>query len=509
MNDVLLDLFGSQLKNNMYKDGILTISDWQKGQANSPYLGFDTMRNVDITSSPGVAKISYRSTLNLTTAGVAVAKVIAKNGDEYILVDTGATSVLYKNGVSLTNVVGVARDMVEYKGYLIISAGTALHCYGTTTSTAYFSNWTPTGFTALDSNNYLKMLVAKSDGYLYITSGSTIRRITTFVAGTFAVAPTAVMDTAITLPDGYYATTFAELGSRLMVGTMNSNQWSLRSRSTEASIFPYRIGVSATAFDDPITISNESCIQQILSNNGLIYITAGAKGNVYASNGTQYNRIRTIPFANRDEFGIAMSYYPNAINVNNRGNLLIGTSSEYGSSENEQHGIYEINLGTGKYECNLINTISTGNYNGTIVIGFVKQEAQDVLTWSWQDGASFGVDRTSIPKYTSYKAVIESPFYIVGSKLSPKKFQYVEILFGKPLTTEQGIKIYYRSDTFSDYTLINTWDYSTMGSVNSIRDKAIMLEKQGYQFKIELTGFSDTGGIPAYDNLELLSVTFW
>lgn len=489
----------------MYKDGVLTISDWQNGQANSPYLGFDTMRNVDITSSPGVVKISYRSLLNLSTSGLPVARVVAKNGDEYVLVDTGATSTLYKNGVSLTNVVGVARDMIEYKGYLIISAGSALHCYGTTTSTAYFSNWK----TGLDSNNYLKMLVSKSDGNVYITNGANIKRISSFVAGSFAVAPTATLDTAISLPDGYYAVTMAELGSRLMVGTMNSNQWSLRSRSTEASIFPYRIGVSATAFDDPITISNESCIQQILSNNGLIYITAGAKGNIYASNGTQYNRIRTIPFANRDEFGIAISYYPNAININNRGNLLIGTSSEYGSSDNEQHGIWEINLGTGKYEASLINTISTGNFYGTIVIGFVRQEAQDTLFWGWQDGVSFGVNNTSIPKYTGYKAVIESPYYIVGSKLSPKKFEYLEILFGKPLTTEQGIKLWYRADTFSDYTLINTWDYSIVGGVISIRDKALMLQVQGAQIKIELTAFSDLGGIPAYDNVELLSVTFW
>ncbi len=492
----------------MYKDGILTISDWQKGQADSPYLGFDTMRNIDITSCPGVAKISYRSILNLNTSGLPVARVVAKNGDEYVLIDQGGTpgtGILYKNGVFLTNVVGIGRDMVEYKGYLIISAGSALHCYGTTTATAYFSNWQ----TGLDGNNYLKILVSKSDGNVYITNGNNIKRISAFVAGTFAVAPTCTFDTAISLPDGYYATTHAELGSRLMVGTMNFNQWSLRSASTEASIFPYRIGVSATAFDDPITISNESCVQQILSNNGLIYITAGAKGNVYASNGTQYNRIRTIPFANRDEFGISMSYYPNAININNRGNLLIGTSSEYGSSTNEQHGIYEINLGTGKYETNLINTISTGNFYGTIAIGFVRQEAQDKLFWGWRDGASFGMDNTSIPKYTGYKAVIESPYYLLGNKQSPKQFEHVEILFGKPLTTEQGIKLYYRPDTISDYTLINTWDYSTVGGVFSIKDSATMSVLQSGQIKIELTAFSDVGGIPAYDNVELLSVTFW
>ncbi len=493
----------------MYKDEILTISDWQKGQANSSYLGFDSMRNVDITSSPGVAKISYRSILEFAGIGISVARVIAQNGDTYTLEDATISgfgySRLYKNGALLTTITGRASDMVEYKGYLIITCGTTITVTGTTSTTAIFPTWQ----TGLDGNNYLKIVVSKSDGYVYITNGNNIKRISNFVAGTAIVAPTATFDTAITLPDGYYATTMAELGSRLMVGAMNSNQWSLRSRSTEAVIFPYRIGVSATNFDDPITISNESCVQQILSNNGLIYITAGSKGNVYASNGTQYNRIRTIPFANRDEFGIAASYFPNAITINNRGNLLIGTSSEYGSSTNEQHGIWEINLGTGKYECNLVNTISTGSINGTIVIGFIKKGSQDTLFWGWQDGSSYGVDYTSIPKYTSYGAVIESPFYIIGNKQEPKQFEHVEILFGKPLTTQQGIKIYYRPDTFSDYTLINTWDYSTVTGVFSIKDSATMGKLQAVQIKIELTAFQDLGGIPAYDNVELLSVTFW
>jgi len=488
----------------MYKDGVLTIADWQKAQANSPYVGFDTMRNVDITSTPGVLKAGLKPNLDLDTTGVPgipVARVVSRNGDVYVLVAGTVNSVLYKNGVNITNVVGVGRDMVEYKGYLIISAGSALHCIGTSISTAYFSNWQ----TGLDSANYLKMVVSKSDGNIYIANGVNIKRISAFVIGSFAVAPTCTFDTAITLPDGYYAITIAELGSRLMVGTSTATSWFGRSLSQEASIFPYRIGVSATAFDDPITIANANCVQQIKVCNGIMYITAGDRGNLYISNGTKYTQVRTIPYFNGAGYYPEVTYYPNAISINRLGNLVIGISV---NSNGDNGGIYEINITSGNYEVSQLNLLELpdGYSGGDTAVGFIQQDRGSLMYYGFQSVNTYGVYSVYQECYGNYEAVVESPLYIIGNKLNPKTFENVELTFGRPLVDAQGVKIYYRNSISGNWTLTGTFDFTTFGSVNTIRGKALIPTTSILQIKIALTADTTSLLVPSP---ELLTVTFW
>lgn len=500
----------------MDKNGVLTISDWQKGQADSPYLGFDTLRAVDITSTPGVAKISYKTEEQTSTTGVPTAYCVDDYGNNYQLIgDTGSgNGYLYKNGVGITSLGGYGFDMVFYKGYIIIRNGTTLSVYETNVgSPTLFANWSPTGIVSLNSLYYGKMIVSKSDGNLYIANGTNIKRISSFVAGATGVAPTATMDTAIELPTSYAATTLIELGSRLMVGTQSTNSiWITRYASRAAVIFPYRIGVSATNFDDPITISNANSIQQLIVSNNLMYITAGMKGNLYVSNGTSYQQVRTIPFAQKDEYGLGLLLYPNSITVSGNGNLLIGTSSftngYFGNVT--QHGVYEINLTTGKYEANLRYIMSNGNFTGntTITIGFVYQTSTDQVLFGWGYGSDYGVDTTTAYKYGDYLATIESQIYRVGNKLSTKTFENIEVLCGQPLTSGQGIRISYRKNTVDDYVVIGTWDYSTVGGVISIRDKALISDTELLQVKIEMTA-PYTVGITPNLNIELLAVTIW
>ncbi len=499
----------------MDKNGVLTISDFQKGQADSPYLGFDTMRAVDITSTPGVAKISYRTEelTGFSAIGLPVAYCYDNNGNYYQLVaDTGSGNALfYKNGSNVSSLTGRGWDMVYYKGYILIRHGSQLSAYETNyASPTLFQGW-KSGYS---QTYYGKMLVSKNDGNVYIADGTSIKRISDFVAGSAGVAPTATADTAIALITGYAATTIAELGSRLMVGTQTDNSiWITRYASQGATIFPYRIGVSATNFDNPVQISNANCIQQIIVSNNLMYITAGIKGNVYVSDGTSYRQVKTIPYAVKDESGLGMLLYPNAITIASNGNLLIGSSSFTNGYTGDvtQHGIWEINLATGKYETNLRYIMSNGFFTGNtqISIGFVYQTNADTVFFGWGYGSDYGIDQTSAYKYTGYKATIETQLYIVGNKLTPKTFENVEILFGQPLTAGQGIRLSYRLSTYGDYTTIGTWDYSTVGSVISIRDKALITNAQALQIKIEMTTQSGTSGIVPSQNIELLSVTLW
>ena len=349
------------------------------------------------------------------------------------------------------------------------------------------------------------MVVSKSDGNLYIASGTAIKRISNFVAGTFAVAPTATFDTAISLLGGYYAVTMDELGSRLMVGTMTTNSWASRSLSQQAVIFPYRIGVSATAFDDPITIANANCVQQIKVCNGIMYITAGDRGNLYTSNGTQYNQVRTIPYFNGAGYYPEVAYYPNAISINRLGNLVVGISL---NSNGDNGGLYEVNITSGNYECSQINLLEleSGYSGGDTAIGFVQQDRGSLMYYGFQSVTTYGVYSVYQECYGSYKALVESPLFIVGNKLSPKNFENIELTFGRPLVASQGIKIYYRNSISGDWTLTNTFDFATYGAVTTIREKALIPSTSIVQIKIALT--ADTAGL-LVPSPELLSVTFW
>lgn len=498
----------------MDKNGVLTISNFQKGQADSAYLGFDTMRNINITAMPGVAMVSQKAELQYSTSGIPVGRLYDSTGDTWVLCDTGSTSILLKNGVYYTDVVGQARDIIEYKDYVIISAGSALHCVKVGGGSSYFSNW----ITGFDANSYLKMIVSKSDTFLYITNGVNIKRVSNFAHVSPSVAPTYTLDTSAILPFGYYAVTMTELGSKLMVGTQTTSRFETRTLSTSAVIFPYRIGSSSTNFEDPVTITNANCIHQMITSNNIVYFTAGNKGNVYITNGVTYSKVVTIPFNNRPSPGVSVDFYPNAIKVDTYGNLIIGTSNIYtGRKGDTQYGIYEVNLGTGKYEINLKNTISNGLYSGTqgtFGIGFIDVANTDTYYWGWRTTtgggtSTYGVDYTNVNKCTGYTSVIETQLFVVGNKLTPKRFENIEFTFGIPLTLDQGIKAYYRTDTISDWNLLGTWDFATYGGQTSIRDTAYIPATPTLQIRLELNCTSSIS-LPYYlENIELLSVTIW
>src|SRR5574343_71455 len=87
------------------KDGRVTITDWQKGQALSPFLGFATMRNCEVFDNPGIVKIAKQMEkapfYTFAPQGMPIKRLKASNGDDYLLVTdilSGLTSTsLFKN----------------------------------------------------------------------------------------------------------------------------------------------------------------------------------------------------------------------------------------------------------------------------------------------------------------------------------------------------------------------------------------------------------------------------
>lgn len=480
----------------MYDKGVITISDFQKGVAQSPLQGFSVMRNVDVFDSPAICKISSGATLSQSRTGLMVASVKATDGSLYTLFDDGK---LYRDSTtSISTALTGAQDMVEFKDYLIISYGSgtgSLAYYGPLSGAATFSAGWQTGLTG----DYWKKMIVAQDDVVYIANGNTIAKLSgTVPSPTFN---TNVLD----LPTGYYVSTFAELGKYLMIGTHGGASYSDGSNFNIAKIFPW--DRSSSSFNLPVNIE-ENGIQAMLTKGNRLYVVAGTRGNIYESDISSYRKIARIPFNQDRVFGTTLAVYPNAFISTSQGTLLVGTSTSSDSFPTKStHGVWEISLSE-KYPVALKNTISTGNYGTTqtLRIGALVAITSGQIFIGWQDGSTYGIDEVTFRPVTSYGAVIESPVAVVGGRLSRKSFQHLEFQLLKPLTTGQGIRIGYRKNLTDDYTTIGTFTYASLGAVISHETKALIDDAELVQVKIELTAPSDAA---IGTNVELLAVRIW
>lgn len=491
----------------MFKDGVLTISDWQKGMADSAYAGTSTIANCEVFDSPGILKMANGTTLSQSLNGTPVQYIKYKNGDAFFITSNGKA---YKNGTEIQSGLGNTWDCIFYKGsatddYLLVRHGTVISAYGPLNSIN--AEWFGNIVTGLDSSFYGKMIVSKNDNLLYITNGSNLQRIDTFTGGTPTIAPSATNSSAVVLPEGNFATTVSEIGPFLMVGTQYGSSWSDRSSYKVANIFPFRVGSNATTYEDPISI-NECAIQQMISDNNRLYVVAGTRGNVYMTDTSNYQKIKCIPWAKNRSFNQRVQFYPNAIAFNNNGNLLIGTTSlgNNTSSTNQViHGVYEMQLTSG-YPIVFKNTISTGNFGASqpLSIGSIFSGADDSVVIGWQDGNSYGVDTTGFTAYTDFKSYFESQLYSVSWRNNPTRFERLQFRLATPFTENQQMRFSWRKNVSEDYQTIGTVDDSNTSDDKCVGNiQAKIANAENVQIKIEMTQpITQLAG----ENIELIQV---
>jgi hypothetical protein len=488
----------------MKKDDTLIIQDWDKGQAESNLVGFQTMKCVEVFDTAGVVKIANRSLAKLSTPPTALPVFYVEDtlGNYYYGLSSGK---VYKNdGTLIQDVAETVWDAVVYKDYLLVTHGTFVSAYGPLSGAPAWNDEWKSGLT---SGTYSKILVGQDD-IIYIANGNSVATITSFTAGS---PPTATLTlVALDLPEGVYIVTFAELGKFLMIGTCGASTWATRNNYKKASIYLWdRV---STSFNLPIQI-NENSIQQMFSDNNKLYVVAGIKGNLYVTDSTNYYLLKKLSW-NADRPPSAFcQFYPNAIGMNNNGNLLIGSSTYAdpyaGGDTASKHGIYEVELKSGQYN-SVLKTIPNNGDTGAssaLYIGCINSGANDTTVFGWQSGSTYGLDTTDTTVYTSYTAVIESSLYQVGTRLNRHSpYQNLEFTLQKPLITGQAIRISYRVNGASSYTTIGTFDYATLGGVISHNTKALIDDAETLQIKIELTQpTSATVG----QNINLMNIKIW
>lgn len=492
----------------MYKDGVLTIASDGKGMANSPYEGFSNISNIEVFESPGIFKIANRTTQvsTATLTGLPIAYVKDANGNNYFLTDDGN---FYKNGVLVQDIGNFGWDLCIYNNYVIASVSSGgvgqLCAYGTLdASPTMFSGWK----TGLSGVYYLKLLPAR-DGNLYITNGTSVAKISSFTAGAPTVAPTATLTTSVmTFPSQNAGITMIEIGPYILLGTQEANASFFN--AVNGSIANLYLWDKADTKPTSLVSSlNETHVQAMISQGNRAYVMAGIRGNLYLSDTASSIKIKRIPYAKHSVFGSTTRIYPNAISLNVDGNLLIGTSTlgdSYNTDLASKHGVWEVALSKG-YPTVFKQQISTGNTASTqaLYIGFVQNYA-GVLKIGWKDGSSYGLDETDFRLYASNAAVIESPMFVVGSRLKQKTFQQLEFLLGKDLVSGQEVTISYRTNLTDSYTQIGNFTYTSLGAVVSHNTKALIPDCEMVQIKISLTQpITTTFG----NNIELIKIMIW
>jgi hypothetical protein len=449
-----------------------------------------TSSQFDITNPSG-STFRYTWDGTGTDPGITAAKFVV--GDAVVIIGTAFTAANTgrftitgsgTNYFEITNASGVAEnDKTLIGGYLGI---------GQTTG------------------HYLKLQIGQDDT-VYVANGNNIATITSFTKATAGTAPTATLtNVALDLPEQTYVVTMAELGKYLMIGTTSAPTWATRNNYKKAAIYLWdRV---STSFNLPIQI-NENSIQQMFSDNNKLYVTAGIKGNLYVTDSTNYTLLKKIPWNADRPSGAFCQMYPNAIAMNNNGNLLIGTStytdSYTGGDNASKHGIYEIDLKSGNYAVVLKTIPNNGDTGASVAltIGCINPGSDDTTVFGWSSGTSYGLDTTDSKMYTSYTAVIESQLYQVGTRLNRHvPYQNLEFTLQKGLVSGQAIRISYRQNASTSYTVLGTFDYATLGGVISHNTKCPIDDAENLQFKIELTQPTTA---TAGQNINLMNVKVW
>lgn len=502
----------------MYQKGLLTIDGWPQGVADSATLGFASINNCEIFETPGTLKIApatsnYLINDGITLTGLPIAYAEDPSGNKYFLTDDG--KVYKSTGGAFVNIktgLSGAQDMIFYRDYIWVSFGNSggiVSLYGPTSST---SSWYDNVVTSL-SSSYKKFIVCQDDK-IYMSNGTNIKYMSGFTPVAAGLPPTVTFSTTgWSVPGVYtnssgavvssqYITTMIEYGRNINLGTTAGNIYQWDRADTQLTDVPFKF--------------SSGQINQLITKENVLYITAGNRGNVYRGDGTNFSKMQKIKWRQRRPYASTVSLRPNAITISPFGTLLIGSSTESDSYPSTSlHGIHEIQLQgqssgiTGQftsYPTVFKQTISTGN-TGTsqaLYIGMVAT-VNGVTYIGWQDGSTYGLDQVGLAGSIYTSAVCESPLYDIATRLDQKTFTHLEFKLGVPLISGQSLSIQFRKSLTTDYDTARVYSFASLGAKSTYTVQSALTDVDQLQCKITLVSPAGVGDT----NLELLNISLW
>ncbi len=475
----------------------LVVAAPREGIAPSPHIGFGNVRNIDMFSKPGVARLNNILVKESASTVDAQIKWIVKNpaspANVYAVDSNGSVYNSSNSGdtwAELSDRGGAGQGLAVWKDYLFVAEGGTVDVYGPLSGSPSWSNdWQ--SFSENDSD-WEPMLVSKLDGNLYIGTGRYVASLSEDSGQNFAPGSASTYTytaSHLTLPEDYRVKCLAEQGNNLMIGTwMGSNIYD----NKIADIFPW--DGSSTTYYDPVQI-NENGVNAMLNIGGNLYVLAGTEGKIYKSNGVQAWPIAQIPEAISDiRGGKYLEPYPGAI-MNFKGRPFFAINSQ----DVDGMGVYSLMETANGNILNCEHVISTETTGGTnpLIIGALLGIARDQFVAGWRDNATYGIDRSSQTSYaytTDYTGFFDSPIYQVGTYTNGRKYDTLELTLGKELAASEGVQLSYRVNETDSFTTIGTYTTAEIGTGQSSfrTDEINIPECQQIQIRVALLGTSTT-----------------
>jgi len=451
----------------MYEKGVLTINNFQKGSAVSPFVGFGKLINCDIYSQVGTVKANTALASNAPFASIVGMPTVTYlyGGNIYVGTDAG---YVYKNGTQIASGLTSVHDIVAYKDYLIISSALPyIYTYGPLSTAPSLH----TNVLTLDTlvYGYRKLVLNNTDPVngVWVGNEGYIASISSSFTGT---ADSGFVAHKFTLPLGKICTTMCEYGDDLAIMTKFQNG------SDKASIIFWD---KAATYGSAISLSDISSNQIISVNNRLFYV-GNDTGVLYEANKSSFIQIWEIQ--GRRSWQTFVNYQ-NAICVQN-GQILFGFSPGITTNPDPVfYGVYSYKIGVGVA---IRNTVSTGNYglNQGLSIGSLAGQNQGIYYVGYQDGSTVKVDSISITSYSTAK--IQSPMFEVGTFHTAKTFKTVEVNLGDNLPTGSSIVLKYRRTISDDFTTLRTITPLASGGVARYEDSFAVDDVTTIQIETDL-----------------------
>lgn len=460
------------------------IKDFHLGIGPSEFEGNGEITNIDLSWRKGVARIALEA--QTATASVSLVQFIVANKDvsnQLWAADDGTrlyrgTAFIPSLWSQASTLGGAAKGLTVWKNYVFGFRAAAIDTYGPLDGSAVLT----AGWQAIDNDGDWHPSLVGQDDILYFGAGRYIGSIqeatgSTFTpgsAGTYIFSPR-----ALDLPATYRTRTLAELGKNLMIGTwagVNIDEQKV------ADIFPWdRVSDS---FNLPIKLYDNG-IQAMLTVNNLLYFFAGLKGRLYVTDGTNVQQLAKIPEQIIDLSGDqTLNIYPNSM-IEHENKILFGVSS--GPTSSSLRGrVWAYNLETGGLT--IENTIGTGTSVGLNIGALFSNSVESYILARRDSSDNYAFDDVvNNSRYSSYSATLTSPYLQLGSNETPVDISEIEVFLARPLRTNEGVRLLYRTDLSAAFTEIATVDFATYAGTQGENLSFKLQLKTGIQIRALLT----------------------
>lgn len=395
---------------------------------------------------------------------------------------------------------GWGQGIIYYKGYIIVFGGVSADALLDISSPGTDAvTWTNSFLTGIEPST--KPFYSINDDSIYFGNGSTSGRFYKIAlfeenAGkTFAPGTSNTFDLvvdALTLPYERATTeptVINEIDQLLVVGTDGDKIYFWDKKSP--------------AFTTYLKLPEEDVVDIKVVDNTM-YIIAGNKGNMYISNTTQSQTINLIPehLTNRYDDRVNITY--DSVDIYD-GKLLVALSYITGTTTAESYimsydfltnQILKFNESADGYI-----TERNGSFYGRILKIIPQGNNIFLSTQKYDDDLGdyiynleslfYGSFISTTKKYSfhnNYNSYIQTGLIPYGTYFSKKTVRNIYISLMRELEVDNGIRIHYRRNDNSAWTLLKTIDYTTNGAIKDFQIEAPITNIIDIQFKIELSG---------------------